>query len=76
MTGSIALEWRAAPKPRERDAAYVSEDATDGHVPHLDAGTVAHSQGVVYVDSEAQRQGEEVADADTAQPAPPDPVER
>ncbi|WP_181784640.1 hypothetical protein [Pseudonocardia pini] len=62
-------------KPREKDAAYVSEDAIDGDVPHRDAGTVAHSHGVVYVDSEAQQAGDVVADDDTA-PEQPDPEDR
>jgi len=62
-------------KPREKDAAYVSDDAIDGDVPHRDAGTVAHSHGVVYVDAEAQEAGDVTA-ADSSAPEPPAPGDR
>jgi hypothetical protein len=70
ITADDGTHW----KPREKDAAYVSDDAIDGDVPHRDAGAVAHSHGVVFVDREAQEAGELVAGRDPApeQPAPED----
>jgi hypothetical protein len=62
-------------KPREKDAAYLSDDAIDGDVPHRDAGTVAHSHGVVFVDKEAKEAGDLTSD-DRRAPEPPDPEDR
>lgn len=65
LVADDGTHWR----PREKDGAYVSDDAIDGDVPHRDAGAVAHSHGPVYVDAEAQGQGAVVADHG---PAPQD----